>query len=259
MDAEQAVTAGRPSIPNGLVPARRTPVFDHLSLPPALVRSHRTTAWAEFRVQAGSVRYRDLEGASRRDERLEAGDRVVVAPGVEHRIEPSTDAVFYIQFFREPDAPMVPGAPLEPSSSLGGQWEHRGCDLDSRDEIFEMVTRQYADITQDDLLAPYFDFGPGFIDWQAHIATVTDYWCRLVLGGSDDGDDTIEHHRPLHERAAFSPELFDRWLQIFRDTVTGGWSGPNADTANKRATGTAWAMAQRFLGHGVWRPEHERP
>ena len=31
-----------------------------------------------------------------------------------------------------------------------------------------------------------------------------------------------------------------------------GWAVPKATTANKRATGMAWAMAQRFLGHGVW-------
>ena len=26
-----------------------------------------------------------------------------------------------------------------------------------------MVTRQYVDVVQDDLLEPYFEFGPGFV------------------------------------------------------------------------------------------------
>ncbi len=247
------------SLPSGLVSARRTPLFDYESLPPPLVKSHRTSVWAELRVQAGSVRYVDLDGASRRDERLESGDCAVIVPGVEHRIEPSTDAMFYIQFFREPGAPMVPGALPEDPLSLAGAWEHRGRDLDTRDEIFEMVTRQYADITQDEMLEPYFNFSPGFIDWQAHIATVADYWSHLVLGEGEYEVDTLENHRRLHEQAPFSPELFDRWLQVFHDTVNGGWSGPNADHANKRATGMAWAMAQRYLGHGVWRPGEEQP
>jgi truncated hemoglobin YjbI len=68
----------------------------------------------------------------------------------------------------------------------------------------------------------------------------------------------IESHRHLHGRAPFTPDLFDRWLHIFHDTVDGGWTGPKATTANKRATGMAWAMAQRFLGHGVWRPTDRR-
>jgi tellurite resistance-related uncharacterized protein len=104
------------SLPPQLVAARRTPLFDHLSLPEPLAESHRTTVWAELRVQTGSVRYVDLEGDSPRDERLEAGDSAVIAPGVEHQVDTSTDAAFYIQFFREPDAPMIPGSiPADPS------------------------------------------------------------------------------------------------------------------------------------------------
>lgn len=70
--------------------------------------------------------------------------------------------------------------------------------------------------------------------------------------------DTIENHRPLHQRDPFTSELVDRWLQIFRDTVDGAWTGPHATAAKKRAAGMAWAMALRFLGKGVWRPAERR-
>src|SRR5665811_717910 len=172
---------GEPMLPVQLVEARRTPLFDFATLPDALANSHRTTVWAEIRVQAGSVRYIDLEGDSPRDERLDAGDSAVIVPGVEHHVDPSTDAQFYVQFFREPDAPLVPGAVHVDSLDRSGPWTHRGCDLDTETEIMEMVTRQYVDVGQDDLLKPYFDFGPGFIDWQAHIRTVADYWCHVLL------------------------------------------------------------------------------
>lgn len=247
-----------PMLPAQLIEARRTPLFDVATLPDALATAHRTTVWAELRVEAGSVRYVDVEGDAQRDERLEAGDSAVIVPGVEHHVEPSTDARFYVQFFREPDAPIVPGVEHVDSVERFGPWTPRGRDLDTEDEIFEMVTRQYVDVGQDALLQPYFDFGPGFIDWQAHIRTVTDYWCHVLLYAPGYEIDTIESHRHLHDAAPFTPELFDRWLQVFEDTVDGGWAGPKADEAKKRATGMAWAMAQRFLGHGVWRPEARR-
>lgn len=100
-----------------------------------------------------------------------------------------------------------------------------------------MATRQYADVAQDDLVQPYFTFGPGFIDWQAHIGSVTDYWCHVLLYASSYQIDAVE---------------------IFRDTVDSGWTGPCATSAKKRATGTAWAMAHRFLGNGVWRSKERR-
>jgi hemoglobin len=249
-----------PLLPAELIEARHTPVFDYQSIPDPLAASHRTTVWAELRVQAGSVRYLELEGDEPRDVRLEPGQTAVVVPGVEHQVELSTDAQFYVQFFREPDAELIPGPAAERTDSVrrSGPWEHRGRDVDTIEEITELVTRQYVDVVQDELLQPHFDFEPGFIDWQAHIGAVTDYWAHVLLYAPDYAIDVIESHRHHHELDPFTPELFDRWLQIFHDTVDGGWAGPKATMAKKRATGMAWAMAQRFLGKGVWRPAEHR-
>ncbi|MGI8756326.1 MAG: DUF1971 domain-containing protein, partial [Acidimicrobiales bacterium] len=92
-----------PELPRGLVVGRHTPMFDTATLPEPLAVVHRTTVWATLQVQAGSVRYVDVEGADARDLRLEAGDSAVIAPGVGHEIEPSIDATFFVQFYRRPE------------------------------------------------------------------------------------------------------------------------------------------------------------
>lgn len=249
-----------PTLPAHLIEGRHTPIFTESSLPEALAGAHRTTVWAELIVVEGSVRYVDLDGPSQRDVKIDTGDSAVIAPDVRHQVEPSTDSKFFIQFYREPDADLVPGQqPAPPSTPLSqGPWRHRGRDLDSEEEIFEMVTRQYADVVQDPVLGPHFNFGPDHIDWQAHILSVTDYWSHVLLYAPDYEIDVIESHRPRHEADPFQPEAFDRWLEIFRDTVHGGWSGANATKADKRATGMIWAMAIRFLGKGAWRPPEFR-
>jgi tellurite resistance-related uncharacterized protein len=91
-----------PMMPAGLVEERCTPVFDAESVPVALTRSHHTTVWAELRVEAGVVHFLELEGTSPRDLRVEAGERVVIVPGVRHSVELSGDARFHVQFYREP-------------------------------------------------------------------------------------------------------------------------------------------------------------
>lgn len=245
-----------PQLPPGLVEGRHTPLFGDTNLPGPLATVHRTTVWASLHVQTGSVRYVDLAGTEPRDLRLAAGDSAVIAPGVDHQIEPSTDATFFVQFYRDPTDPPIGQMPPLPAGSQrrSGPWVHRGKDLDSVEEIFEMVTRQYADVVQDDLLAPYFSLGPDHLDWQAHIGSVTDYWLHVVLLVPDYDIDVLEGHRHLHDHRAFTPALFDRWLQIFVDTVDGGWTGPNAALAKKRATGMARAMSLRYLGKGAWNP-----
>jgi hemoglobin len=249
------------TLPVGLVEARRTPVFDLESLPAPLATSHRTTVWATLHVQEGDVDYSDLDGDEPRHERVEANDSIVIPPEVLHRVDPSTDARFFVQFYRQPDAPLVPDLEPEqpPSPRAAGPWAHRGRDLDAEEEIFEMVTRQYAVVVQDDLLAPYFGIDEGFVDWQALIGSVTDFWNHVLLYAPDYPIDPIERHRPVHDRQPITGDALDRWLEIFHETVDAGWSGPNAERAKKRGTGMAWAMAQRLLGHGVWRPAgHDR-
>ena len=249
------------TLPPNLVEARRTPLFDFESLPQALASSHMTTVWATLHVQEGDVGYTDLQGDDPRNERLEVGDSIVIPPHVVHRIDPSTDALFFVQFHREPSEPLVPRIgpdELPPSGRVSAPWQHRGRDLDDAHEIFEMVTRFYADVVQDDLLAPHFRFDEGYLDWQALIGNVSDFWNHVLLYAPDYAIDPIDEHRPMHERNPFTPELFDRWLQTFRDTVDGGWTGPNATRAKKRATGLTWVMAKRMLGPGAWRPAERR-
>jgi hemoglobin len=245
-----------PRLPPALIEGRHTPLFGATDLPGPLAAVHRTTVWATLHVQHGSVRYVDLVGPDARDLRLEADESAVIAPGVDHQIEPSSDAEFFVQFYRDPNDPPMGQTSTPPPGShrQSGPWVHRGRDLDTVDEIFEMVTRQYSDVVQDDLLAPYFTFGPGYLDWQAHIGSVADYWNHVVLLAPDYDIDVLEGHRHLHHHRPFTPALFDRWLQIFLDTVDGGWTGPNATLAKKRATGMARAMSLRYLGKGDWKP-----
>jgi hemoglobin len=121
-----------------------------------------------------------------------------------------------------------------------------------------MVTRQYAVVVQDDVLGPYFSTDEGFVDWQALIGNVTDFWNHVLLFAPDYPIDPIERHRAVHQRRPFTAEALDRWLEIFDETVDTGWSGPNARRAQKRGAGMAWAIAQRLLGQGVWRPTQHR-
>jgi tellurite resistance-related uncharacterized protein len=56
-----------PTLPAGVVEARRTPLFDFASLPDQLAGSHRITVWAQMFVQSGTVRSTDLQGDTPRD------------------------------------------------------------------------------------------------------------------------------------------------------------------------------------------------
>ncbi len=93
-------------LPDGLVPGRRTPEFTATTVPPALLRDHRTSVWARLEVVSGTVEFvDDDDGPSA----VASPDRpIVILPDRAHRVSPSADAVFAVQFFDHAD-PIEPG------------------------------------------------------------------------------------------------------------------------------------------------------
>ena len=123
-----------------------------------------------------------------------------------------------------------------------------------------MYEKIKTEIAQDYYRQNFPNDGQRFVAWyvrNVHGLDANQTRYAITDGADDKQIDAIEAHRHVHDQRPFTPELFDRWLEIFRDTVDSGWTGPCATTANKRATGMACAMAHRFLGEG-WRPEERR-
>ena len=84
-------------IPESATPGRRTPTFTADTTPPALLKDHHTTVWAELTVLAGSVTFVEQETAN---EQLATPDNTVtIVPDMKHHIVPSADAEFYVQFY----------------------------------------------------------------------------------------------------------------------------------------------------------------
>ena len=122
-------------------------------------------------------------------------------------------------------------------------------DLDDPGEVAEMVRRFYSDVAQDDLLGPIFNT-VARVDWSEHLPKLTDYWCRLLFGLPGYTGNPLRAHQLVHEKRAFTDQHFDRWLDLFCETVDLGWTGPNAEKAKAfavrvaRAHGRQLSMAQ---------------
>jgi len=89
----------RTELPDGLRLERTTPTWDHLSLPAALLRSHRVAAgvWGLLQVEAGRLRF-VAETEPRLDVVVEAGSSQPIPPDVEHRIEVTGPVRLHLEF-----------------------------------------------------------------------------------------------------------------------------------------------------------------
>jgi hemoglobin len=123
-------------------------------------------------------------------------------------------------------------------------------DLDTEDEIAEMVRRFYADVAQDDVLGPIFH-RDARVDWSEHLPKLTAFWCRALLGQHGYEGNPYRAHSIVHDRRAFTPTAFRRWLELFSETLELGWVGPNVDRALRLADTVARVHSRQLVGEEV--------
>lgn len=122
-------------------------------------------------------------------------------------------------------------------------------DLDTRDEIAELVRRFYADVAQDDLLGPVFE-DVAAVDWSEHLPKLTAFWCRALLGEVGYAGNPYRAHALVHARHPLTLAHFERWLSLFSDTIA-AWSGPRTDRALELVADVARVHSRQLVGEEV--------
>lgn len=120
-------------------------------------------------------------------------------------------------------------------------------DLDSPEQIAEMVRRFYQDVAQDELLGPMFN-DVAQVDWVEHLPKLTRFWCRALLQLPGYQGNPFQAHRLVHQQSPFTTAHFERWLELFHETLDCGWVGPNVDRARELANNVARVHHQQLVG-----------
>jgi hemoglobin len=119
-------------------------------------------------------------------------------------------------------------------------------DLVDRLGIELLVRNFYRDAAMDDLLGPVFE--AAHVNWNAHIATLIDFWSWQLLGEPGYEGQPLRAHEPVHARTPLSHAHYERWVSLFCDTVDASFDGPNAELAKGRGRKMAAAMERLLVG-----------
>ncbi len=120
-------------------------------------------------------------------------------------------------------------------------------DLNDPTDVAELVQRFYRDVAQDDLLGPMFN-DVAKVDWSEHLPKLTAFWCRALFGIPGYSGNPFRAHRDIHEQRAFTLAHFQRWLDLFEETMDLRWAGPNASRAKELARNVARVHAGQLVG-----------
>ena len=102
------VRCDRMEWPEGFAVYRRTPEFDHTTIPAGLRSEHATKrgVWARIHVISGVLRYR-VGAPIHRSFRVTPASSAVIVPEVPHWVEPDGPVRFFVEFART-DRPREP-------------------------------------------------------------------------------------------------------------------------------------------------------
>ncbi len=117
-------------------------------------------------------------------------------------------------------------------------------DITSPADIDSLVEHFYSRALQDELIGFFFT-DVARIDLPQHLPKISRFWQNQLLGSFPDyRARTFEAHLDIHQRAAFQTAHFNRWLQLWLQSVDELFAGPRAEAAKQRARAIATSLEQ---------------
>jgi hemoglobin len=123
-------------------------------------------------------------------------------------------------------------------------------DIESRADIENLMLAFYEKVKKDELIGFIFN-DVAKTNWEHHIPLIVDFWESILLDTGSYRRNAMDIHYQLHRQSPFRAEFFERWLQLFKETLDAHFEGPRASLAWKRAKGIADLMKFRMLGNGI--------
>lgn len=114
-------------------------------------------------------------------------------------------------------------------------------DLCSEQEVTRLVHDFYARVREEPRLAPVFT--ARVHDWDVHLAQLVDFWSAMLRGTRRFSGAPMPKHMAMDE---LDRDLFDRWLQLFRQTTAECANPPMQRLADDVATRIADTFWRRF-------------
>ena len=111
-------------------------------------------------------------------------------------------------------------------------------ELNNREDIEFLVHSFYECILNDEMLAPFFKT----LDFEMHLPKMIDFWCFVLLGETGYSTNVVEKHIHMPLKA----ENFERWLEIFNNTLDANFEGENVEIAKQRAFTIAWTTKSKM-------------
>ncbi len=118
-------------------------------------------------------------------------------------------------------------------------------DIENRADIDDLMNRFYVRAMTDEEIG-YIFTDVAKLDLDHHLPIIGDFWETMLFGTGDyqkHGRNPMQVHGELNQKTRLTFEHFNRWLELFYETIDETFAGEVTDFLKTRAN----AIANRML------------
>ncbi len=121
-------------------------------------------------------------------------------------------------------------------------------DIENIEDVKLLVNTFYGNMKSDDIVGRVF-LDIEKVDFDKHLPKMYDFWEMLLFEGSNYRGAPMQPHLRINQHHPLTPAHFDRWLEMFRETVDSLFEGPKAEEAKTKAFNIAstWSYKLEYL------------
>ena len=123
-------------------------------------------------------------------------------------------------------------------------------DIQSRKDIELLINSFYEKVKKDDTIGFIFN-DIAHINWEQHLPIMYDFWETLLLDASSYSKNAMEVHYTLNRKIPLEEKHFQRWLQLFFETVDELFIGTIAAMAKTKAKSIAGLMQYKMKQESI--------
>lgn len=115
-------------------------------------------------------------------------------------------------------------------------------DIQTKEDIYFLVKQFYSKLIVDPTLAHFFEQFKNDVVLEKHLAVLANFWHGILFYSNAYKNNAMQPHLELNKTKPFLSEHFDKWLQLFNQTVDTNFKGETAHAAKSRALSIATVM-----------------
>ena len=117
--------------------------------------------------------------------------------------------------------------------------------LESREDIELLVNSFYTKVIDDETIGFFFkDIIK--VDFEKHLPKMYSFWETILFGQMSYKGNPMAVHFPNKELEAMKKRHFERWLELWKQTIEENFTGQNADMAITKSENIANLMAYKM-------------